>query len=134
MSSVRLEINTLQVTLEEQKNNVDRERATIDHLRQELEKSHEVNSDVLTSLKTQNQELMQKSDEKTKKIENMEQCVEEQGRRQVATILSLGLRYRADIVRIQSLLISMKNNSEVVLSPLMLDERLKSLRKGILDA
>ncbi|KAI1353807.1 hypothetical protein F5Y01DRAFT_322611 [Xylaria sp. FL0043] len=73
-----LKIGTLEAELAERKKDVDRERDHNNDLRRDLDSSHELNKVSLETLYTQNQELLNRSDESNIQIQSVKQSMEQQ--------------------------------------------------------
>ncbi|KAI0408446.1 hypothetical protein F4802DRAFT_618620 [Xylaria palmicola] len=116
LQKLRLEVAILQAKLEERNKEVIREQSHIDDLRRELGESHKINQTALESLNKQNQELIEKDNERIVHCQNMELCInrQEQG--------------------IQSLLEFLRSIKETTVGPLELAENLKMLQTEVLDS
>lgn len=75
---VQLETSILQLKLAEREKEVDREKSHVNDLRQELKVSHGINTGALSSLATQNEELMRKSGEESTRIQSVKNAINQQ--------------------------------------------------------
>ncbi|KAI2633444.1 hypothetical protein GGS21DRAFT_491170 [Xylaria nigripes] len=85
---LKLEIETLRVRLAEREKEVDREKNHVNDLRSELMESHKLNREAITSLSRQNQELTEKSNERSTQVQNVAQCINQQGQK-IQSVLKL---------------------------------------------
>ncbi|TRX95674.1 hypothetical protein FHL15_003632 [Xylaria flabelliformis] len=116
---IQKQIATLQERLAEREKEVDREKNYTNGLRQELKESHEVNEGALKVLNGQSQELIKMGHERATQVQNIENCLEQQGL-EIQSLLKLFENDRAQTVShselAQSLKVLQMELSESVLS------------------
>lgn len=128
---MNLEIEALHVKLGEREKDVEREKDCVSDLRQELTASREINSQALKSLSTQNQELIEKSDERAIHIQNLGQSIiqQEQG---CVPMMQYNPGNQANMPRIQSLIKLVGNSEKTGPDYSVLFESLKAQQTEIL--
>ncbi|KAI1434766.1 hypothetical protein GGR50DRAFT_383214 [Xylaria sp. CBS 124048] len=85
---LKQETETLRTKLAEREKDLEREKEHIDDLRRELAESHELNRDAIKSLSVNNQELLQRSDERNIQAQSVAQSVNQQGQK-IESVLKL---------------------------------------------
>ncbi|KAJ8122507.1 hypothetical protein ONZ43_g1321 [Nemania bipapillata] len=88
IQKLNMEISSLHSRLADREKDIEREKDCVNDLRRELAVSHEISDQALKSLGTQNQELIQKSEEGALQIQNMEQSMNRQ-EKEVQSLLKL---------------------------------------------
>ncbi|KAJ2989553.1 hypothetical protein NUW58_g3413 [Xylaria curta] len=115
IAKLNTEIATLRVKIVERDEASAREKEHIDGLRQELTETHQMNGDVLESLREQNLEIIDKSKKRDTQLQNIEESIHQQG------------------LSIHSLLENLEMNKASAITSSQLAESLKAFQTKLLD-